>query len=238
MKIHPFSKGDRRGVYIETATGWGEASPLPGFSRETYDQVLEQLQNFNREASLFPSVRFALDTAKNPIENHNVRIAHFGSDGNFHECIKIKLASLTLDEALDLVNKTLPLCDELRVDMNRAWPLEKAQKFCDAFPENTFAFIEEPTREIEKLKTHHPLAVDEHLREWPLEKALRYPYVVIKPTLMGGIETIEPVVSACKENSVTPILSSSYETRIGIEGIIGLHKRLSLDNEALGIGTL
>lgn len=238
MKIHPFIKGNRKGIYIETETGWGEASPLPGFSRETYDEVLAQLQNFHSAASLFPSIRFALDTAKNPVENHHVRIAHFGSDGNFHSCIKLKLGNLSLEDAIQLVQETIPLCNALRVDMNRAWPFEKAQKFCDAFPENTFAFIEEPTREIEKLKTHHPLAVDEHLREWPLEKALHYPYVVIKPTLMGGIETIEPIISACKEKGVIPILSSSYETRIGIKGIIGLHKRLSLGDEALGIGTL
>jgi o-succinylbenzoate synthase len=237
MKLHPYTRGDRKGIHIETETGWGEVAPLPGFSKETYEEALQQLQNLSSTKTLLPSVSFALDAAAHPVENHPVQIAHFGSDGKFHNCIKLKLAHLSLEEAITLVKETTPLCNELRVDMNRAWPLEKADAFCKAFPLGTFAFIEEPTSELPSLKTDHPIALDEHLREWPVEEIIKYPVVVIKPTMMGGYKELKPLINTLNAANVTPILSSSYETDIGLGGIIGLHKRLELEDNPLGIGT-
>lgn len=78
----------RRGVLLRAEdpdhgiAAWGEAAPLPGFSRETTEEVLEQLEGlagnirellsepcridetgiFHRRNEVLPSLRFALDT--------------------------------------------------------------------------------------------------------------------------------------------------------------------------------
>ena len=69
----------REGLLIELASdegavGWGEAAPLPGFSRESLDEVTGQLRHlagstvdfegaFARELDLAPSARFGFELA-------------------------------------------------------------------------------------------------------------------------------------------------------------------------------
>ncbi|MBT8401237.1 MAG: o-succinylbenzoate synthase [Rhodothermia bacterium] len=87
------SISERTGVVLRVETdlgnvGWGEASPLPGFSRETVDDVedgardlvrrveqslavdltVENLSTVMDEADLFPSLEFAIGTAARMVE--------------------------------------------------------------------------------------------------------------------------------------------------------------------------
>lgn len=218
----PFQEGMREGVLIrlESANGqvgWGEVSPLPGFSQETLEEAIEDLLE-GKESEL-PSVQWgqaaALLDLLAPLEVESIPVR------TLHE-EKIKVGHLTLEDALEKVEGAQG------VDMNRQWTLEDALALAEKCPH--IEYFEEPLQEGEDHASFpHPVALDESLRE----EEWGYPNVkahVIKPTLHGY-----PLPKKVK--GVDFILSSSYESEIGIYQIAKLAVRLNLPLIPMGLGT-
>ena len=98
MRYKFYENRFRKGVILEKEGRFGEAAPLPGFSTETYDEMLRGLEENDRS---IPSVSFALESLEIPFPKpQKPPIAHFGCDGKFHETIKLKLGDLSLEEAI------------------------------------------------------------------------------------------------------------------------------------------
>lgn len=221
----PFKGGERHGILLKLETdqgkvGWGEIAPLPGFSQETYEEALADLLE-GKESEL-PSVRWGQAAAMldlvSPLDIESIPIRTLEQE-------KIKVGHLSLNDAIQKTEKT----ECSGVDMNRSWSLEEALAFAGHFPD--LDYFEEPLKSGEDAsKFPYPVALDESLRESAVPP---YPTVkahVIKPMLHGY-----PLPKKTKE--VDFILSSSYESELGIHQIAKLAYRLEIPLKPMGLGT-
>ncbi len=251
-------------------SGWGDISPLPGFSAESLTEAQARAEVFAGEiresplgtldlnaVKIPPSVRFGFELAlynlnaatrkQSPKEtsaiaccglighqgNQRIHIAHSLVDSDYR-AIKLKVGRQSLEEDLNLVHT---ICGkypavEVRVDANRSWSIKTAKKFVRATQNLRIDYLEEPLKDKTDLmelarNCNIPLALDETLRERDAEKYLKFADVrVLKPTLAGGIyTTLAHIEQAIRENARC-IISSSYESGVGILGLIELARKL------------
>ena len=216
--------GMKEGFLLQLEKNWSEVSPLPGRSRESLDQVLEQLKAIQNgyRGPLFPSVEFGLFGLSAPkISEAPVCLFLNGTVQDIlkqakknHGCTtaKIKLGALDLSSALFLV-KVLKQDFRLRLDIGGAWSKEQTAAFLSHFKTEDFEFIEDPGHDISPF----PMASDDQ----PL----------------GSTIVWKPMVRGLPEKKTAVILSSSYESGIGIHQIASLAFSLEIPSHPLGIGT-
>ncbi len=152
-----------------------------------------------------------------------------------HRRAKIKLGHFTPESALDLIEK---LGDRflLRLDLNRKWKTEDTLSFCQNFPQDHFEYIEEPTSTPKDLiHFPYPFALDETLRDHkdlkPFLRSKNLKAFIIKPTMaypFTHLLNLGPKV----------VLTSSFESPIGIAQIEKLIHRLGLTDTYHGLDTL
>lgn len=226
-------------------------------------QVLELIWTENNcfeelsKLSLLPSVLFGVESAilslLKPLSEYSLPISALlmgmpqeilgqarlrKKEG--YSSAKLKVSNLSFDEAEDII---LQLKDVfcLRVDVNRAWSTNDSLHFFSQFPLDAFDYVEEPFRDPRDLaRFSHPLAVDEsfpndlsleQLEALPTLKALIY-----KPTIQGGMLSCIPLYEWSKSKGIDLVLSSCFESDIGLAHIVSIAHRLSLSTH-VGIGT-
>lgn len=220
--IRPFNGSVRKGILIRLESdrgqiGWGEVAPLPGYSKESLDEALEDL--IEGTDSGYPSVQWGRAAAildlVSPMDIPSIPVRTLHED-------KVKVGHLTLDEAIEKASGAKG------VDMNRQWTLKGALSLAENCPH--LEYFEEPLKVGEDHAAFpYPVALDESLRD----EDNAYPNVaihVIKPTLHGY-----PLPKKVK--GVDFILSSSYESEIGIYQIAKLAYRLNIPLKPMGLGT-
>lgn len=137
-----------------------------------------------------------------------------------------------------------------------------SQKGIDGFIE----YIEDPLKNLEDLHSFYeqtgiPVALDETIEEFENKYgrfacsskenfaggSLRerdktsFPFlkaIIIKPTIVGGFYRSEELIDYCRRKSVTPVLSSTFETGLGISSIVLFAKAQGLLGIAAGLDTL
>lgn len=216
------------------------------------DTCLERL----RQLRLFPSVEFGWETALlsllDPLPEHTMTTAAFLT-GSVEEMLreaeirkkegyshaKVKVGHLSLTEAESVLNTLVPMF-RLRVDVNKAWDTEEALRLFSKFPRDAFDYVEEPLQNPRDLfRFSHPLAIDESFSEELLLRSELLPMlhaVIYKPTMLGGLSAALPLLTRLRQKGISLILSSSFESDIGLSGIVSLGHRLSLQ-DPVGIGT-
>lgn len=242
---------------------WGEIAPLPGWSRETLPEALTQVQSCNwvtqlqelDPLSLFPSVHFGLESAllpslpPTPVPESALFMGSLPDilrqaierEREGYKSAKLKVSQLTFSEAARAID-LLAHRFYLRIDVNRAWDTEKALQFFSQYPKDLFDYVEEPFKNPHDLRFFpHPLAIDESfpqdftladLEELPTLKALIY-----KPTLQGGLAKARPLYDWTVKRGLQFVLSSSFESPIGLYHIASLALRLTPRPFPLGLGT-
>lgn len=168
----------REGLYLclsdGNREGWGEISPLPGFSHETRDEaeisLLAWVERWLQGAEMLPempSVAFGISCAQAELAGNLPETADYRAvplcTGDPDELVlqlakmsgeKVAKVKVGLYEAVRdgmVVNLLLEAVPELqlRLDANRAWTPQKAQQFAKyVHPEHRprIAFLEEPCR--------------------------------------------------------------------------------------------
>jgi O-succinylbenzoate synthase len=295
----------REGVLLELTgeegvIGWGEASPLPGFSRESPEEAAEQLlglaasmtgRRMNEDwvgaagtlageldlLHLMPSVRFGFELAvwnlyaaarsvslpelisPHPRPTVPVNGLLAGSpdevlsevrlmraDG--YRAIKLKVGSRTIEEDIELIrelNEELGEEISLRLDANRVWSLEDAERFVHCAVDLNFEYIEEPLadpRHLPAFARNHriPVALDESLIGMNPEALEDHRYaraVVLKPTLLGGISRTLRLAERALHLGITPVVSSAYETGIGTMALVALAAGIGDEEVPAGLDT-
>lgn len=206
---------------------------------------------------LLPSVLFGFESALlsilNPLYEYSIPASALlmGSPkeileqaklrhGEGYTSAKLKVSNLNFEEAAQLIHK---LKDKfrLRIDVNRAWSTSDSLRFFEQFSLDTFDYVEEPFQNPNDLTQFpHPLAVDEsfphdlslkQLELLPTLKALIY-----KPTMQGGLLGCLPLHEWTTKRGVSLILSSSFESDLGLAHVASIARRLSL-SAPIGIGT-
>ncbi|HSW87008.1 MAG TPA: o-succinylbenzoate synthase [Rhabdochlamydiaceae bacterium] len=262
------SSEPRRGILLslkneERQCGWGEIAPLPGWSRETFQEAYNQLQGIHfldcdfgkfEEMDLYPSVAFGIESALASLKQPLVDLSPLPLSallmGNANEILKkadliikqgyktakLKVGQLSIEEAFDIVSE---LKDKmlLRIDVNRAWTLEQSVKFFSHFSKTDFDYVEEPVDNIEDLiHFEYPFAMDESLRETSVDFFLQFEHLkafIFKPTLSGGFSECLKM----KKSGKDIVLSSAFESGVGIYHIASFIERLSLPKLPLGLDT-
>ncbi len=266
------------------ATGWGEAAPLPGFSKESLEEAADQLlglsdtlvgRDVTRDAldpdgpfareldamDLAPSARFGFElalwdlyaaTAGKPLPElvsadprPTVALSALISSSDRapeearqaqsagYEAVKLKVGARGVDEDVELVravHEALGGAAALRLDANRAWGIDEAERFSRGVDGLAIDYVEEPLADPELLPVfaaNHdlPLALDESLVGMRAETLRGHEYasaVVLKPTLIGGISRTLRFARAASRIGARPVLSSAYETGVGTTALVAL----------------
>ena len=280
--------------------GWGETSPLPGFSRESLEEAAEQLGDlassvmrcevtddwiapdgdFSRELdsmALAPSARFGFELAlwdlyaalrgrslvdlitSHPRASVPVSALISGPPATAleearrarsagYEAVKLKVGARAVEEDIELVralNEELGDAVALRLDANRAWSLEEAERFARGTGGLRFEYVEEPLEDstlLPALARDHgvPVALDESLAGMEPEALEDHGYaraVVLKPTLLGGISRTLRFADLASRLGMQPVISSAYETGVGTAALVALAAGIGEEEVPAGLDT-
>ncbi len=240
----------RKGLLLEWNGRIVEASPLEGFSTETFSEAKEALLSLFTDkpnAPLPASVAFALSCLSLP--KHPVQ--HWKNAGLIQsiddipqepscERYKLKLKTLSLDEAIQFVSTAYKVIKKpLRIDCNQGWTFEKTVSFLSFFNTDVIEYIEEPTPCIDTNTqiarcTPHTVALDESLNKIPKDHladiASQFVFI-LKPTVLGPIESFMDM------DAKKWVLSSAYESGIGLRWILNYLYEYPCIDPYIGLGT-
>ena len=152
-------------------------------------------------------------------------------------CLKLKIGAIDFEEELNILKSIRAEYShdvlELRVDANGAFEPEKALDKLNTLSEFDLHSIEQPIKqgqlkEMAKLCELSPLAIalDEELigvstladKQWLLEKIQPH-YIILKPSLIGGIKGSNEWIEAAGELSIPWWVTSALESNIGLNAI-------------------
>ncbi len=152
-------------------------------------------------------------------------------------CVKLKIGAIDFDKELDLIRhirSTFSRTDiELRVDANGAFAPADAMNKLEQLARFDIHSIEQPIRanqwtEMAALcsKTPLPIALDEELignnetnRKIELLDTIQPQYIILKPSLHGGIFGSDEWIQLAEQRNVGWWITSALETNIGLNAI-------------------
>ena len=157
--------------------------------------------------------------------------------------MKVKIGVDSIDREINLLNNLSNQCGqdvEFRLDANQAYSIDEFLYLFNKIKHLNIEYIEEPllklnnkNLEIIKNACDVSIAIDESLfhqqyKEYVEEGLIDY--VVIKPSLIGGVKSILKIVNFFKKNNIDVVFSSALETEVGNLASIHLASALELDN--------
>ncbi len=266
---------ERQGVLVGLREGslrvWGDAAPLPGFSRESIEDVLSELEGWTKglDSLRSPSACWAVDVAQNslkalqnqcslaqwwsdtlPIPLEKLPVAELyreGADVSLGSTLKLKVGELPVAEDIERVQQVVELYRprHLRIDANRAWSLHDVLDFCEQTASWPLEFIEEPCKDpndwlLLMEQTKVPLALDESLywNDWDWRSSMDvFKALVVKPTLVGGLDRLKPLRDLAQSHSCALVISSCFESEVGLQALRALACAWQKNDVACGLGT-
>ena len=156
--------------------------------------------------------------------------------------IKVKVGRRPLEQDKQLIRTLRSALDadiEIRADANRAWRLGEAESF--AAVQDCISFVEEPLQDPTGLpalceKTGMSVALDESVLDQPdLKETVGVNAVVLKPTLLGRINSTIAWIKWAQQNDKRAIISATFESDVGQRAIARIAAQLP--NEVHGLGT-
>jgi len=236
----------REATLVEGPAGWGEFSPLPGYpcdARLCEESAREAAFVGWPEAvraevpvnALVPAVD--ADTA--------MRLAAEAVAAGM-TTVKVKVGGGSLAEDADrvaAVRAALGPAGRIRLDANGAWDVASAVTAIDHLTGFDLELVEQPVAALDDLalvrrRTAVPVAADEGVRS--LNDARRLAEldaadaVVVKVQPLGGVRSALRVIEAA---GVPAIVSSLYETSVGLAAGVALAAALPELPYACGLGT-
>ena len=174
----------------------------------------------------------------------------------FH-CIKIKIGAIDFDRELQLIRhirSTFSRNDvELRVDANGGFTPEEALSRMEALVQYDIHSIEQPIKqhqwtEMARLcaATPLPIGLDEELigvnerqKKIELLDTIRPQYIVLKPSLHGGMAGTAEWIQLARERNIGSWITSALESNVGLNAIAQLTASIYGTNirHAQGLGT-
>ena len=172
-------------------------------------------------------------------------------------CIKIKIGAIDFDRELQLIRhirSTFSRNDvELRVDANGGFTPKEALSRMEALVQYDIHSIEQPIKqhqweEMARLcaATPLPIGLDEELigvnerqKKIELLDTIRPQYIVLKPSLHGGMVGTEEWIQLARERNIGSWITSALESNVGLNAIAQLTASIYGTNirHAQGLGT-
>ncbi len=172
-------------------------------------------------------------------------------------CLKLKIGAIDFESEMDIlrsIRKRFTKSQlEIRVDANGAFPADKALSVLKELVAFELHSIEQPIKagqikEMKKLcaETSLPIALDEELigisklsEKKKLLDEICPQYIILKPTLTGGIKASEEWIGLAEERGIGWWVTSALESNIGLNAIAQWTATLGTTNfQGLGTGAL
>jgi len=166
-----------------------------------------------------------------------------------YRTIKIKMGRRGLDDDINFVRDIIAGSGDeirLRIDVNRLWSFKEAASFAESVNLGRIEYIEEPLSEIGRLaelaaQTGISIAIDETLNyDGAGSLPPRFPGLVaaiVKPTLAGGVIAACRLAEKLTALEVVPVVSSSFETGVGLRTLALLAGAIHPAGVAAGLDT-
>lgn len=167
----------------------------------------------------------------------------------FH-CIKIKIGAIDWCREISLIRALRQRYSrevvEIRVDANGGFSTDVAMRRLQELARYDIHSIEQPIRqrqwtEMAGLCSQSPIpvALDEELigvndkeDKALLLDTIRPHYIILKPSLHGGLYGCEEWISLAKERGIGFWVTSALESNVGLNAIAQWQKKISYENEA------
>jgi o-succinylbenzoate synthase len=246
LRVPLGGSSSREAVLVEGPAGWGEFSPLPGYACDP-----RACEEAVREAVVvgWPAPRRsgvpvnALVPAVEPD-----RAGELAAEATAAGIATVKVKVGGGDPAADLdrvaaVRAALGPSGRIRLDANGAWDVETAVAMMRRLARFDPELLEQPVADIGDLarvrrRVGVPVAADESLRTLGDARRLAAleaaDAVVVKVQPLGGVRAALRIVEAA---GVPAIVSSLYETSIGLAAGVALAAALPDLPYACGLGT-
>ncbi len=171
------------------------------------------------------------------------------------QCIKMKVGAIDSKaefELLQQIRNQYPNCI-LRIDANGAFTPENALEHLEKFATLKMHSIEQPIKqgqwkEMAKLceKSPLPIALDEELigiserlEKVALLETIKPQYIILKPSLLGGLQASEEWIELAEERKIGWWVTSALEGNIGLNAIAQWTATLPfVGHQGLGTGSL
>lgn len=154
-----------------------------------------------------------------------------------YSCIKIKIGAIDFEQELKLIKRiraAFPATEmTIRLDANGAFTFKEALEKIERLIAYDIHSIEQPIKAgqlalMKKLcqESAIPVALDEELigiKTWEEKKDLletiQPPYIILKPTLVGGLYMTEEWITLAEEKGISWWITSALESNIGLNAI-------------------
>jgi O-succinylbenzoate synthase len=236
----------REATLVEGPVGWGEFSPLPGYPCDP-----RRCEEAVREAVFLgwpAAVR-----AEVPVNGLVPAVAADEAAALAAEAVaagittlKVKVGGASLADDADrvaAVRAALGPSGRIRLDANGAWDVDGAVAAIDRLAGFDLELVEQPVADLADLarvrrRVAVPVAADESLRSLGDARRLAAldaaDVVVVKVQPLGGVRAALRVVEAA---GVPAVVSSLYETSVGLAAGVALAAALPELPYACGLGT-
>ncbi len=163
-----------------------------------------------------------------------------------YKTVKIKVGAGSLREDIDrcaFVRDAMGEVCAIRLDANRAWDVETAMRFADEVRPLNIEYIEEPLADPELLQSYAresglAIALDETVPGLSPGALVDHGYaraVILKPSFLGDIARVLAFGRAAMRLGMTPVISSVYESGVGVLGLLALSAALTADTVSIGL---
>jgi O-succinylbenzoate synthase len=162
---------------------------------------------------------------------------------------KLKVGRKSIPEdiiTVQQVKKRISDSAILRLDANRAWSIDEATTFIRGLGKIQIDYIEEPVKSLALLKSllassldNLHVALDESLAEIDpdgLEPFSPAKAMILKPSLLG-IERTFQFAAAAKARQITPVISATFESSIGLHVLARLAAAINTKDVPAGLDT-
>ena len=236
----------REATLVEGPAGWGEFSPLPGYPCDP-----RRCEEAVREAVLvgWPApvrAEVPVNALVPAVDPHTAAQLATEAAAAGVTTVKVKVGAGSLAEDADrvaAVRAALGPAGRIRLDANGAWDVDGAVAALERLGGFDLELVEQPVADLGDLarvrrRVAVPVAADESLRGLGDARRLAAldaaDAVVVKVQPLGGVRAALRIIEAA---GVPAVVSSLYETSIGLAGGVALAAALPELPFACGLGT-
>lgn len=177
----------------------------------------------------------------------SAEINRLRNDG--YPAVKIKVGGADVPSDAELVRQVADALGPevaIRLDANRAWSLKEAARFGEHLGEIDIEYLEEPLRDhtqLPELAQHSslPIALDESLMSIPPDRLIPFrglTAVIIRPTLLGGLEQAVKYILRARDAGLSAVISSAFESACGCGILCNLAAALGETGTPIGLDTV
>ncbi len=243
LRVPLAGRASRDVVLLEGRSGWGESSPLPGYPS---DPVRCRAAAEEAAAGRWPPgqrTSVAVNALVPGVAPADAAALALAAVADGFGTLKVKVGDAAGLDRVAAVREAAGAGVRLRVDANGAWDVDAAVAAIARLARYDLELVEQPVAGLDELaavrrRVAVPVAADEAVRD--LDDARRLAALgaadalVVKVQPLGGMVAALDVVDVA---GVAVIVSSMYETSIGLAAGLALAAALDDLPFACGLGT-